>query len=91
MAVMELKEYKDGSILNKLKQEEDCPKMLLTITNFAFSNMVQNLMHQLDLEFESKRGSPAYPRTLLLIVVLYCFSIDIANYTKMEDECKKIN
>ena len=89
MPVMELKEYKDGSILNKLKQEEDCPKMLLTITNFAFSNMVQNLMHQLDLEFESKRGRPAYPRTLLLIVVLYCFSIDIANYTKMDDECKK--
>ena len=89
MSVMELNEYKDGSILNKLKQEEDCPKMLLTITNFAFSDMVQNLMHQLDLEFESKRGRPAYPRTLLLIVVLYCFSIDIANYTKMEDECKK--
>lgn len=83
MSVMELEEYKDGSILNKLKQEEDCPKMLLTITKFAFSNMVQNLMHQLDLEFESKCGRPAYPRTLLLIVVLYCFSIDIANYTKM--------
>ena len=65
MSVMELEEYKDGSILNKLKQEEDCPKMLLTITNFAFSNMVQNLMHQLDLEFESKRGRPVYPRTLL--------------------------
>ena len=77
MPIMELKEYKDGSILNKLKQNEDCPKMLLTITNFAFSNMVQNLMHQLDSEFESKRGRPAYPRTLLLIVVLYCFSIDI--------------
>lgn len=89
MSVMELKEYKNGSILNKLKQEEDCPKMLLTITNFAFSKMVQNLMHQLDSEFESNRGRPAYPRTLLLIVVLYCFSIDIANYTKMEEEYKK--
>ena len=89
MPFMELKEYKDCSILNKLKQEEDCPKILLTITNFAFSKMVQNLMHQLDSEFESKRGRPAYPRTLILIVVLYCFSIDIANYTKMEEECKK--
>ena len=89
MSIMELKEYNDGSIINKLKQEEDCPKMLLTITIFAFSNIVQNLMHQLDLEFKSKRGRPAYPRTLLLIVVLYCFSIDIANYTKMEEECKK--
>ena len=68
---------------------EDCPKMLLTIVIFALSNMIQNLMHQLDLEFESKCGRPAYPRTLLLIVVLYCFSINIANYAKMEDECKK--
>ena len=70
MPVMELKEYKGGNILNKLKLEEDCPKMLLTIANFAFSKMVQNLMDQLDSEFESKRGRPAYPRTLLLIVVL---------------------
>ena len=89
MPVMELKEYKDGNILNKLKLKEDCPKMLLTIANFAFSKMVQNLMQQLDSEFESKRGRPAYPRTLLLIVVLNCFSIGIANYTKMEEECKK--
>ena len=47
--------------------------MLLTIVEFVFTNMIQNLMHELDLEFESKRGRPAYPRTLLLIVVLYCF------------------
>ena len=89
MSVIELDEYKDGNIINKLKMEEDCPKMLLTIVNFAFSDMIQNLMHRLDLEFESKRGRPAYPRTLLLIVVLYCFSINISNYTKMEEECKK--
>ena len=89
MSVIELDEYKNGNIINKLKMEEDCPKMLLTIVNFAFSDMIQNLMHRLDLEFESKRGRPAYPRTLLLIVVLYCFSINISNYTKMEEECKK--
>ena len=63
--------------------------MLLTICNFAFTNMVQSLMAQLDAEFASKPGRPAYLRTLLLIVVLYCFCIDIANYTKMEEECRK--
>lgn len=88
MSVMKLKDYDDEIILDKLRQEEDCPKMLLTITNFAFLKVVQNLMHQLDMAFESKRGRPAYPRTLLLIVVLYCFSRDISNYTKMEEECK---
>ena len=45
MSIMELKEHNDGSIINKLKQKEYCPKMLLIITIFAFSNMVQNLMH----------------------------------------------
>ena len=55
MSVIELDEYKNGNIINKLKMEEDCPKMLLTIVNFAFSDMIQNLMHRLDLEFESKR------------------------------------
>ena len=74
MSVMELEEYNSRYIINKLKNEEDCPKMLLTIVEFVFTNMIQNLMHELDLEFESKRGRPAYPRTLLLIVVLYCFS-----------------
>lgn len=89
MSVIELKDYADGNVLKNLKCEGDCPKMLLTIVDFAFSDMIQNLMHQLDFEFESKRGRPAYPRTLLLIVVLYCFSIGISNYAKMEDECKK--
>lgn len=89
MSIIELKEYNDGSMIKKLKEEEDCPKMLLTICNFAFTNMIQSLMAQLDAEFVSKPGRPAYPRTLLLIVVLYCFSIDITNYTKMEEECRK--
>ncbi|KZX10371.1 hypothetical protein MBORA_18860 [Methanobrevibacter oralis] len=73
MSVIELKDYADGTILKKLKCEEDCPKMLLTIVDFVFSDMIQNLMHKLDLEFESKRGRPAYPRTLLLIVVFILF------------------
>ncbi len=46
-------------------------------------------MTQLDAKFASKQVPPAYPRTLLLIVVLYCFSIDITNYTKIEEESKK--
>ena len=61
MSVIQLEEYNDGSILKKLKCEENCPKMLLTIVDFALSDVIQNLMHQLDLEFESKHGRPTYP------------------------------
>jgi len=42
MSVIELKDYADENILKKLKCEEDCPKMLLTIVDFAFSDMIQN-------------------------------------------------
>lgn len=89
MSIIQLEEYNNGNIINKLKDEPDCPKILLIIVNFVFSDMIQNLMNELDSEFKSKKGRPAYPRTLLLIVVLYCFSINIANYTKMEEECRK--
>ena len=89
MSIMFLEDYYNGNTLKKLKAERDCPKMLLTIFNFALSPMIQSLMNELDSEFKSKCGRKAYPRTMLLIIVLYCFSIDIANYDKMEEECKK--
>ena len=86
---MELKEYMKNTMPKKLKEEEDCPRMLLTFVYFVLSNPIQKLMDLLDSEFDSKRGRPAYPRAMLLIIFFYCFSIDMSNYTKMEDECKK--
>ena len=68
---MELPENYKKDTRNKLK-ENKCPKMLLIIFNFAFLTMIEDLMHELDNELRGKRGPKAYPRTLLLIVVLYC-------------------
>jgi len=75
--------------LKKAKMWGGLSKNVVNDCWFCIFRYDSKLMHQLDLEFESKRGRPAYPRTLLLIVVLYCFSIDISNYAKMEEECKK--
>ena len=91
MPAIELKDYTNGTILKKLKCEQNCPKMLLTIVDFAFSDMIQNLMHQLDLEYESKCERPAYPRTLISIVVLYYFSIIFPIMQKWEKNARKIN
>ena len=33
MSIIELKEYSDGSMIKKLKEEEDCLKMFLTLCN----------------------------------------------------------
>ena len=51
--------------------KEECPAMLLVIFDFVFLPMIQHLMQDLDSEFQGKRGPKAYPRALLLIVVLY--------------------
>jgi len=64
---------------------------LLTIVDFAFSDMIQNLMHQLDLEFESKRGRPAYPRTLHLIVVYTVLALIFPIMQKWKKNARKIN
>jgi len=88
MAVMKLPPNYEENTRNQLIKEE-CPAMLLAIFNFVFLPMVQHLMQDLDSEFKGKRGPKAYPRALLLIVVLYCFSEDINKYKSIANECKK--
>ena len=88
MAVMELPENYEENTRNKLIKKE-CPKMLLVIFNFVFLPVVQDLMQKLDSAFASKSGPKAYPRTLLLIVVLYCFNENIDAYEDISKECDK--
>ena len=54
MSVMKLENYEEEYLLNKLKQEGDCPKSLLTIVKFAFLTCIQDLMGNLDSKFNSK-------------------------------------
>lgn len=88
MAVMELPLNYEGETRIKLKKAK-CDTMLLIIYNFAFLTVIQHLMHDLDSKFQGKRGPKAYPRVLLLIVVLYCFSEKINTYKGMVKECEK--
>ena len=88
MAVEKLPHNYENKTRKKLK-EDDCDKFLLIIFNFAFTPMIQDLMKELDSKFDGLKGRKAYPRVLLLIVVMYCFSENINNYNKMSKECKK--
>ena len=88
MAVEQLPPDYENNTRKKLKETE-CPEFLLFIFNFAFTPMIKDLMSQLDAEFSSKKGRKAYPRVLLLIVVMYCFTQNIGNYKQMSSECKK--
>ena len=60
----------------------------LVLFNFVFSPMVRDLMDELDAEFSGNRGRKAYPRVLLLIVVMYCFSKKINKYGDMVEKCE---
>ena len=57
--------------------DDDCPRFLLLLFNFAFLHMIQDITREIDAEFKGERGSKAYPPVLLLIVVQYCFSENI--------------
>ena len=89
MSIIYLEKYQDSDTLyNELRVMEDCPETLLLFVWFAFLPMVQSLINILDSKFDSKRGNPAIPRTALLIATLYCFSLNIDNYKRMEELCR---
>ena len=46
-------------------------------------------MEKLDLEFDSKCGRPAYPRKMLLGVLLYYFSRKVDNRVFIEHICRE--
>ena len=88
MAVMNLYEPDAGkNILRELREQKNCPAMLIMIVWFVFLPMVQSLMKELDDKFNGKAGNEAYPRTALLIATLYCFSLNIDQYSKMQAKC----
>ena len=87
MAVEILSSTYEQDIRKKLI-DEDCPRFLLLIFNFAFLPMIQDITKEMDAEFKGKRGRKAYPRVLLLITVLYCFSENICRYKDMSKKCK---
>lgn len=89
MSVQKLSPNYQEDTKRKLKNEGDCPAILFLIIDFVFLKMVQDLTQKLDAKFDGKKGRPAYPRTLLLIIVMYCFYENINSYKAMAKECKK--
>lgn len=61
---------------------------LRTITKFIFKPYVQDLIKDLNQQFDSEHGNRAYPRELLLGVLMYCSTLHISNLTAVARECK---
>lgn len=58
---MEISGFNKDCIKSKLKSFDDEAFILLTIVDFIFSDCIIDLISQLDSEFDSKQGHPAYP------------------------------
>ena len=89
MSIMELPEFNKKDLMKKLKNIKNRPNTLLTIIEFIFSPPIEHLMAELDSQFDSKYGRPAYPRKMILGVLLYCFHLGIEDLIDIERECNK--
>ena len=88
MALKELLFFTLKNILDGLSEFGEESYKLRTITIFIFKPYVQDLIQDLNEEFDSKQGNRAYPRELLLGVLMYCSTIHISNLNGIARECK---
>lgn len=58
---MEISGFNKDCIKSKLKLFDNEVFILLTILDFIFSDCITDLVAQLDGDFDSKQGRPAYP------------------------------
>ena len=88
MALKNLVSFTLKNILDDLSDYGNDSYKLRTIVNFIFKPYVQDLIKDLNKEFDSKEGNRAYPRELLLGVLMYCSTLHFSNLTAIARECK---
>lgn len=88
MALKELELFTVKNILCDLSKFGKESYKLRMITQFIFKPYVQDLIRDLNKQFDSEHGNRAYPRELLLGVLMYCYTLHISNLTSVARECK---
>ena len=91
MSLKNLPNFNKLYLLSELKKIKNRPSSLLMIIEFIFSPVIQSLIGELNSKFDSKVGRPAYPREMILGVLLYCFHLKMENFIEIERECEKID
>lgn len=86
---MKLPDFNKVKLMYKLKKLKNRRNSLLMIVEFVFSPIIQELINELNSKFNSNVGRPAYPREMLLGVLLYCFHLKMENFIEIERECSK--
>ena len=72
------KSFRFPIIRNRLKNRLTLrARILLTIVEYLFSSDIQEMITELDGKFNKPRGPRAYPRTLIIGVIMFCLYIGI--------------
>ena len=85
---MKIKGFIQKLIINELKKEGKHGYFLITIVEFLFSDAIDDILKEFDDEFLSKVGRKAFPRKLLLGIVLFCHKEGIVKISHMAKACK---
>lgn len=82
----------DGFNYENLKRELDefgpDADRMITFVDYVFSDCIQDQISILNSKFGSKVGNSAYPRDMILLVLLYCFDSNINNHKRIAKECR---
>ncbi len=71
-----------------MKIRSDEAMTFLSIISYLFLDEVQELIHELDAKFNSKRGRKAYPRTLVIRVLMFALKIGKTNIKSISSFCQ---
>ena len=76
MGIKIIKSFRKSIISNRLKKNgSKDAREFLSIVTYLFLDEVQELIAELDSEFNSKLGAPAYPRTLVIGVLMFAIKM----------------
>ena len=88
MALKVLEEFTEKNISNGLSEYGKDSYKLRTVTEFIFKPYVLDLIKDLNKQFDSDEGNRAYPREMLLGVLMYCSTLRMSNLNAIARECK---
>lgn len=89
MATKIIKSFRLSIIRNRLMKKGSKNAMeFLSIIVYLFMDEVQELIHELDSKFNSKRGPKAYPRTLVIGVLMYALKTGKTNLKSISSFCE---
>lgn len=89
MATKIIKSFRLSIIKNRLMKNGSKRAMeFLSIIVYLFIDEVQELIHELDSKFKSKRGPKAYPRTLVIGVLMFALKTGKTNLKSISSFCE---